>query len=193
MLLDQFVPNFQFRETHTITIKASSSKVLESARSIRPGDVPLVGFLMALRSIPAVLFKGERYTPGRPDVPFLDQIVGTGFFVLGEEPGRELVLGTIGQFWRPTGNLCRDILTPDQFLNFREEGWAKAGWNFFVEETGTTSRLVTETRIYTLGASATCKFGFYWRTIRGGSGLLRRAILKAIKRRAESEKPYIGR
>ena len=187
MLLDRFVPDFQFREVHAMTIRASPSKVLESARSIRPGDVPLVRFLMALRSIPAVLFEGERYNPGKADAPLLDQIVGSGFLVLGEEPGKELVLGTIGQFWRPTGNICRDILTPNQFISFQEEGWAKAGWNFFVEEDGVTSRLVTETRIHVLGASATRKFGLYWRTIRGGSGLIRRTILKAIKRKAESD------
>lgn len=188
MLLDQFVPKYQFREIHAITIRASAPKVLESARSIRPSDVPLVGFLMGLRSIPAALRGGECYKPGKNDAPFLDQVVGeTGFLVLGEEPGKEFVLGIVGQFWKLTGNINHMILSPDQFLLFQEDGWAKAGWNFLVEQEGMTTHLVTETRIHVQGTWAKRRFWFYWLMIRPGSGLLRRTMLKAIKRKAESD------
>lgn len=185
MLLDQFVPNFQFREVHSIMINATASRVLSSVKSLRPADVPVVGVLMALRSIPAFLFEGKRYAPNRSDQPLIHQIVGSGFLILGEEPDSELALGTIGQFWKPTGNLCRDIATPSQFQDFQENGWAKAGWNFLVERTQSKTRLTTETRIVALGTGAKRKFGFYWLIIRGGSGLIRRAILRAIKRKAE--------
>ena len=185
MLLDRFVPDFQFREIHTIMIDAPPHEVLASVKSLRPTDVPLVGFLMAFRSVPALLFEGKRYAPRSTDEPLIGQIVGSGFLILGEEHDREIVLGTIGRFWKPAGNLCRDITAAEQFLAFHEEGWAKAGWNFLVESVGNKTRLVTETRILALGNSAAKKFKLYWWTIRGGSGLIRRAILKAIKRKAE--------
>ncbi len=187
MLLDSFVPDFQFREVHAIVIDAPPSRILAVVKSLRPSDVPLVGVLMALRSVPAFLFEGKRYAPNNSDEPLIHQIVGSGFLILGEEPDRELTLGTIGQFWKPAGNLCRDIATPSQFQNFQEKGWAKAGWNFLVERTQNKTRLTTETRIIALGAGAKRKFGFYWLIIRGGSGLIRRAILRAIKRKAEGD------
>jgi hypothetical protein len=187
MLLDQFIPNFQFRQVHSIMINASASRVISSVKSLRPADVPLVGALMALRSVPALLFEGKRYAPNSGEQPLIHQIIGSGFLILGEEPDRELALGTIGQFWKPAGNLCRDIATPNQFQDFQEKGWAKAGWNFFVERTGNKTRLTTETRIVAFGTGAKRKFGFYWLIIRGGSGLIRRTILSAIKRNAEAD------
>jgi hypothetical protein len=187
MLLDQFIPDFQFREVHSILINASASRVLSCVKSLRPSDVPAVGLLMGLRSIPAFLSTGKRYDPNRSDQPLLHQIVGSGFLILGEEPNRELALGTIGQFWKPAGNLCMDIATPKQYQDFQEDGWAKAGWNFLVESTQNKTRLTTETRILALSKEAKTKFGFYWLVIRGGSGFIRRAVLKAVKRKAEGD------
>ena len=46
-------------------------------------------------------------------------------------------------------------------------------------------RLSTETRIHVFDPGTCRKFGFYWRLISLGSGIIRVLWLKAIKRRAE--------
>src|SRR2546422_11390171 len=48
-------------------------------------------------------------------------------------------------------------------------------------------RLTTETRVYATDPVAYRKFAVYWRVVRGGSALVRREWLKAIRRRAEAQ------
>ena len=186
MLLDRFLTDYSFREIHAIEIEASPGHVLNVLKLLNPDDVPLVGFMMALRSVPAFLVERKIYRSNGKQEPLVYQIVGNGFLILGEDPEKEIVLGTIGQFWKPVGNLCTEIRTPEEFLKFQAEGWAKAVWNFHTETNGQKTSLVTETRILPLGAEALRSFGRYWLFIRGGSGLIRRVILRAVKRKAES-------
>ena len=46
--------------------------------------------------------------------------------------------------------------------------------------------LHTETRVLATGRRARRAFGAYWLVIRGGSGLIRREMLRAVARRAEA-------
>ncbi len=100
--------------------------------------------------------------------------------ILGEEPGREVVLGTIGRFWRPAA--CARSLPPSS-LAFAEPGWAKAAWNFRVEPApdgaATTS---TETRVLCTDPVSRRTFRRYWRIVRPFSGLIRIEMLNAIRR-----------
>jgi hypothetical protein len=108
-----------------------------------------------------------------------------GFTRLGEDPGRELVFGLAGRFWRPNGDLRR-IPDRDAFLAFAEEGCVKAAWNLRVEG-GDDGRceISTETRARYLGASARRRFRAYWFLIRPFSGMLRTSLLREVKRRTE--------
>jgi hypothetical protein len=66
-------------------------------------------------------------------------------------------------------------------------GRARAGWNFMtaaVPEGGT--QLSTETRVLCGDAATRRRFRWYWRVIRPGSGLIRRAMLASIRRAAEA-------
>jgi hypothetical protein len=186
MLLDWFLPVFQFSETHSIQIKASPGEVFACLKDLCPNDVPIIDALMTFRSIPAFLLGKGHIAPRKPDVPFIRQLPENGFFILGEESNKEVVLGIVGQFWRAAGNVRLDVTTPVRFLEFQKDGWAKAAWNFLLEPAEAGTRLVTQTRIAVFGTLATRKFGLYWMLIRGGSGLIRRALLKTVKRKAES-------
>lgn len=106
-----------------------------------------------------------------------------GFIPLGGRPQRELVFGLVGRFWTPSGGLRR--LTPDEFLRFEEEGYAKAAWNVAVEPAGEGAcRLSTETRVLCYGDAARRRFRIYWRTIELFSGAIRTAMLRGIRARA---------
>jgi len=113
---------------------------------------------------------------------------GTGFVTLEELPDQELVIGVAGRFWRPDGGRCMD-LTAANFIEFSRTGYAKVAWNFKLRtespETETTV-LSTETRIRCFGPAALWKFRIYWSLVGPFSGLIRKAILKQVKRKAES-------
>ena len=75
------------------------------------------------------------------------RLQGTGFVILDEVPGEELVIGVAGKFWRPDGGRCMG-LTADDFAGFSRPGYAKVAWNFKLRaESPERTVLSTETRV----------------------------------------------
>jgi len=113
--------------------------------------------------------------------PILDVATSSGFFVLAEEPGREIVLGTFVIIpERP------NISTAKEFADLDRPGYAKAAMNFLVtDEGGGWTRVTTETRVVATDDSTRRGFAAYWRVIYPGSALIRRMWLDAIQARAE--------
>ena len=115
------------------------------------------------------------------------------FVLLEEIPPFELVIGLTGRFWTLSGGLV-----PTDVATFREAppaGFARAAWNFTVQPLDSgRSRLGTETRVRCADAATTRRFRTYWRVVAPGSGLIRWAILRQVRRRAERASPGpIGR
>lgn len=109
--------------------------------------------------------------------------------VLGEEPDRELVLGTVGQPWRLLGasGPPTPLGTMEEFIAFGRPGFAKIATNFLVEDGPTRqqcSRLRTETRVWVADRASRLRFGLYWLVIRPGSGLIRQEWLSRVRQRA---------
>lgn len=126
---------------------------------------------------------GRRATENRGAGTFSERVERFGFVKLAEVPGRELVFGLAGRFWRPDGGLRR--LTREELLAFAEEGSVKAVWNLLVAERAAgQSEVSTETRILAFGAAARRKFRIYWTVIEAFSGLTRRGMLRGIRRAA---------
>src|SRR5712692_4099350 len=115
----------------------------------------------------------------------LDGMLSEGFALLEERPGEELVLGTVGRFWRARGELC--ATSPDRFRAPAPSGTAKAAWNFEVgmRADGATE-LRTETRVLCADAATRRRFRAYWMVIRPFSGLIRQEMLAAVRSAAES-------
>jgi hypothetical protein len=165
-LLDEVLPRFDFRERHAIRIDASAGKVFAALRAVSPGEMPVALLLFRLRGLRAA---GDR--------PLLEQM-GRRFETLAERPGRELVLGAVGQPWKLRGGETRPAA---DFASFDEPGFAKMVLGFHLAE-GTLS---TETRVLLTDAASRRRFRAYWLVIRPFSGLIRRLLLRAVKRRAE--------
>jgi hypothetical protein len=107
------------------------------------------------------------------------------FIELCDSPAEEIAYGIVGQFWRPSGGR-KAINSPKQFVAFAQLGYAKAAWNFsFLSSSPRLTNLRTETRIRIYGRSAYWNFRVYWLLVAPFSGLLRRAILRDVKQRAE--------
>jgi hypothetical protein len=182
MLIDRFLPAYDWNEVHSIEIRAGAPAVLAAVRAVTAGEIRLLQMLMGLRALPGfILCRPARAHRGGP---VLAEILRSGFVLLAEDD-REVVLGTIGRFWqvRP---FPVDFADGAAFLAFDTPGFARAAMNFSSSDAGGgRTRLVTETRIAATDPGARRRFAAYWLVVRLGSGLIRRMWLRAVRKRAE--------
>jgi hypothetical protein len=172
MLIDDFMPKYDFSETHDITIRARAERVYNALNEANLCESPIIRWLFFLRGLPS------RKTT-------LRDMRQMRFEMLGESLNREILLGLAGQFWTIRGNLQK--INRENFKEFHEEGFAKAVWDFSLEEASGETKLTTKTRIECLDANSRKSFGFYWTFIQPFSGLIRKEMLKTVKRKAERE------
>lgn len=180
VLLDAAMPRWDEADRHAISVAAPAERTYLAVRRVDLAASPIARALLAIRNLPA-LARGRRV----PASLTLDDAVRAGFVVLAEEPGREIVLGVAGRFWTLSGG--RTAIRRDQFAGHAEPGTAKAAISFRVDPDGPERcRVVTETRVLCADADARRSFRRYWRLVRPGSALIRRAALARIKRDAEA-------
>lgn len=171
MLIDEFLPEHDFIETHSISIRADASDIYRAANEVDFSESPIIRWLMRLRGM----------SVGKLTLRNLGKFK---FEMLGETLNKEMVIGLVGKFWTIAGGLQK--IGAERFKAFDTVGFAKAVWNFSLAEDGANTRLTTETRIKCLDDDSRRSFGFYWMFIQPFSGLIRMEMLKAIKRHAET-------
>jgi len=189
--LDEFLPEYDVNEIHSTRVAARPEAVLAAARAVSSREVPLLLALMALRRLPALV--ARRRSPLKAsalDRPVLDEMTRGGFVLLADRPD-EVVLGIVGRFWRADSGVRQT--RADEFVTFREPGFAKAVVNFHVREAPGGTLLSTETRVRGTDERARRTFRRYWRIVMPGSALIRRAWLRAIRKRAEGSDPLTTR
>ncbi len=174
MLIDDFLSEYDFIETHGISIHAGAADIYRAANEVDFSESFVIRWLLRLRGM-----SGETVT--------LRSMKRSHFEILGETLNREMVIGLIGKFWTLGGGLQQ--IDAASFKRFETAGYAKAVWNFSLAEAGGNTRLTTETRIKCMDADSRRRFGFYWTFIQPFSGLIRTEMLKLIKRRAELSVP----
>jgi len=196
LLLDQLMPQYDVLERHRITVRAAPDVVFRSIREANLAGGPITRALLALRAAPAAVVavvRSPRTAWGelrdRVAVPQgvvrLHDFEQAGFRIVAECAPHELVIGLLGRFWTPRGGLCAGV-TAETFRAGPPQGLALAGWNFTVAlRPDGSSELRTETRVW-CATDVRWKFRLYWLAVRPGSGLVRRAMLRAIRRHAES-------
>lgn len=184
--LDNFLPQYDIHELHSVTVSAPAAAAYSAARNLKISEMPALIFLMmALRDLPAwLLGKRSPEKPGLGTENMLDMMLSSNFTLLEEAPGREIVFGMIGEFWRLAPS-ARKIAGPQDFLACDAAGCVKVAANFLVQEQGGKSVVSTETRIWAQDAAGRRKFRWYWMVIALGSGLIRILWLRAIRRKAE--------
>lgn len=171
MLIDEFLPDYDFSETHHIEISAGAAEIFRALNEVDLCESTVIRWLFRLRGLPT-----EKIT--------LRELRRIRFEILGENENRELLLGLAGRFWTITGDLRK--IDARNFREFDEKGFAKAVWNFSLDQTKDKTHLTTETRVKCLDAASRKSFGFYWTLIKPFSALIRKEMLKTIKRKAET-------
>jgi hypothetical protein len=182
MLIDSFAPNPDAVEVHSIAINASREKVYDALWTGDLGGSLIIKLLLLVRSLPGLVMHRSSPRPRNQEIT-LQTLIDSGFGVLAEKPGEEIVLGVTGKFWRPTGNLSP--FRRDDFDHAVSPGVARAVWNFSVSESrnGLTI-LSTETRVTCGDAASRRKFRAYWFFVRPFSGLIRRLMLNNVRKAA---------
>lgn len=176
------MPAYDVSEYHETTVRAPVQRVYDALRTADLGSSPTVRLLLRLRELPAMFTIGGHKRSLHLN---LDAIMSGGFVLLGENQPHEIALGLAGRFWTLSGSRCR--LDRDEFRAFNLPGNAKAVWNFsFVEEGSEVTRLATETRVQCQDDASRRRFRVYWALIAPFSGLIRREVLRAIRKTAES-------
>jgi hypothetical protein len=172
-LLDEALPEFDFGSRHGRHVDATPDRVAEAIDAFRLGGA--ASLLTRIRGLHI------------PSGSIRDVLTGSGFTVLAERPGSEVVAGTFGQFWALREQAHMEApLDLHAFRAFDRPRWAQGAISLRIEPLGDgSSRLMTETRVRCVDDAARRRFAVYWLLIRVFSGWLRRDFLRKIARMAE--------
>jgi hypothetical protein len=189
MLIDDYLPEFDVQTSYSTCIAASPTRVYASLWMANFDHLGLARALYAVRTLPSFptspleTCRRFSYEVFKHRLS-LDEMLLEGFALLEEQPGEELVPGTVGRFWRARGELR--AIGAAQFRAPVPLGTAKAAWNFAMRErTDGVTELKTETRVLCADAATRRRFRAYWMLIRPFSGLIRLEMLAAVRSTAE--------
>lgn len=176
-LLDEVLSECDYRSRHDRHVHAPAEDVARAIEQYIVGrdSSHLMRLLFRLR--------GLRIRSGS----VRDVLSRSGFTLLAERPGEEVVFGTTGRFWtlREQANM-EAPLDLENFDAFARPGWAKAAVSLRVEPRDDgSSTLVAETRILCMDERARRRFAAYWALIWVFSGWIRRDFLRGIAGIAE--------
>lgn len=181
MLIDKFLPTYNLAaKQYSIEINAPIEDVYPVVRKLDLSEAYFTRFILFVRSIPALL-------QGRPAIGLsLDDLDKMGFFLLGEDPPHELLIGFIGRIWTAAGDL--QAVEPARFPAFTTPGYLKGVMNFALTPLGEgRTRLTTVTRSQCLCPESLRKTRRYWFFMAPVSGAVRLGMLRACKRQAEGK------
>jgi len=178
--IDRYMPEWDARERHRTFVRAPPEQVFTALKRVDVSRSWAISSLSWLRELPARI-AGRRGRRLRID---LEAFQRSGFVLLEEREGEEIVFGLVGKFWRPKGNIRR--VSPEEFIAFDSPGYARAAFNFRLRGTNAGTTLSTETRIHCTDPDSRKRFRIYWTLIGPFSGLIRREMLRLVKREAES-------
>jgi hypothetical protein len=177
-LLDEALPRWDVSERHARVVPAPPDAVWQALHEVRMHELRLTRGLMWVRTLGRHASRADRTVleslpPGE----------------LASRAPAELLLGLVAPTSLRIDIRTVDALRPvdlDDFARPLPDGWVRIGMDFRLSPAGTSTRLETETRVLASGPRAKRAFVAYWLVIRAGSGLIRRELLHAVARRAES-------
>jgi hypothetical protein len=178
-LIASFMPAFSIRQADRVAVAASPDHAYAAARTLDMSQVAFVRWLFQLRILPdriAAAFRGRSYPALRASG--IDDITraGSGFLLLGEEPGREVVVGAVGKFWQPAIEYA--AVTPAGFTAFDRPGFGKLAWCIRVDpREGGGSWVGFELRVGATDPASLARFKRYWWIIGRFSHAIRRSFL----------------
>jgi hypothetical protein len=167
MLIDKYLPGYDFNEFHSININAPATDIYEKMLHCDLSRNFLIRFLFRLRGMPKHLLT-------------IGHLTSMGFIKLDEQPGKEILYGIITS--RSTFSNCHSNLSSASFIVNTSGSIIKAVINFKIEEQDNLTQVIsTETRILCGSRKMKIKFSLYWFFIKPFSQLVRRSMLRQMK------------
>jgi hypothetical protein len=194
-LISQLMPSYSLRQVDRVAVAAEPARTYAVAREVEMYRLPFVRWLFQLRTLPE---RVAGWVRGKPPASKLsariDDITrpGSGFRLLGEDLGREVVVGSVGKFWQPAIEFVR--VTPEEFTTFQRPGYGKLAWCIRVEpRIGGGSWVTIELRIGATDTASLARFKPYWWLIGRFSHAIRRGALRLLVRELGAVQPDASR
>jgi hypothetical protein len=186
-LLDLVMPDYHFRGRTEVRVNAPAAEVLRALKEVTLADMPLAFAIGTLRYLPGRLLGRQKPVDDELTRPFFEV---ASPLRLGEDPGREVVIGSVGKFHNMLDQQMVDLPDLFTFTRFNDADYQKLAMNFRTvpAQDGAVTILTSEHRTLALSPSSRRRFAVYWYLmVRWGSTFMLRQLLKAVKRRAEAE------
>ncbi len=182
-LIQQFMPRWRLRQVDHVAVLSPPRDAYEAVRNLDFYRLPVARFLFGMRRLPQRIAAWVRRRP-EPMAPTsrIEQFTapGTGFHLLASGT-HELVVGSIGRFWKPTIEFADT--SPASFAGHDDRGWGKLAWSLSVHpRVGGGSWITFDLRVDAGDDASWRKFRTYWRLIGPFSHALRRALLRELAR-----------
>jgi hypothetical protein len=179
-LLDRFIPVFDIVERHQVRVNAPANITFAAACDLEFEQSPLIAMIFKARER---ILGSARDAAGGPR-GLLERTKSSGWGVLAEISGREIVMGAVTRPWE--ANVVFRALPPDQFASFNEPGYVKIVWTLRTDGVGEgLSMARTETRAVATNGAARRRFRRYWALFSPGIVLIRYEALRLVKADAE--------
>ena len=190
MILDEVMPAPEFSVRVRATVRADLETTWAALPEANLFAYRWVRMLFGLRDAPTRLWyriRGREVDPAPRSITLRDIAELPGWGVLGEAAPREIVLGSVGQFWRSDYG-WRDVAA-SEFAGFSEPGFAKTVAALRLDPLADGRTLVTyESQTATTSRNARWRFRLYWLLLKPGAWLVMGRALAAIRAEAEARK-----
>lgn len=177
--LDEFIPRYDVIERHAIAVRAEPAVAFRTAGQIELENIWVVRAIIRTREF----LLGADPTKRAQSGPFLKYMQSLGWGKLSETPGQEIVMGAVTQPW--IANPIFRALAPGGFATYVEPGNIKIAWGIRADAAPGGALLTTETRTLATDVESRKRFSSYWWRVSPGVRLIRRALLREIRRRAQ--------
>lgn len=177
--IQKFLPNPRHTEIHRIFVKAEPGIAWSAARHFDMSDIFWIRLLFDIRTLPNVL--AEQSGSSMKHGLGIDEITksDTGFIMLEENRGREVVIGSIGKFWHL--KIPFEKVTPEKYCAFEEKGFGKIAWGIAVEPFLDGSTITIELRTSATDDASWKKLRRYYGIIGIGSKLIRASVVANLE------------
>lgn len=172
--LDELMPTWHWRAQATAWLDAAPDDVFLAFEQVTLSELPF-----------AAAARRRQAKRDRSGLTMLHDLLDQGFFLLYEEQDVELVLGRVGQFWRPPAASAVTVTGRRSFLAFDEPGYAKAAFGFRVCGLDRGTMTVVETRVSATDERTHREFNRHWLVGSWADPAGRKQLVDAVRKRAE--------
>jgi hypothetical protein len=178
--LDSFIADPEVEEEHVKRVVAPNSVTMRALKQVDLQRSPLVWMIFNLRTLPARLGGSSARREARG---LVEEMLGIGWGVLLDVPGRLFVAGAVTQPWH--AEVTFRALPPEEFAAFDEPGYAKIVWTLEAKALSEHESLArTRTRVKTTDPDARKRFRLYWAISSPGILLVHYEVLRLARQEA---------